>query len=50
MCDNLIQAAKEQVFDLTQRAYEKAAGGGLLPAGATVNAQVEIPKDATHGD
>ena len=50
MYENLIQAARAQVFDLTQRAYEKAAGAGLLPAGATVNAQVEIPKDVSHGD
>ena len=47
---NLIQAAKAQVSALTLAAYEKAAATGLLPAGATVNATVEIPKDTSHGD
>jgi len=47
---NLIQAAKEQVHALTQAAYEKAAAAGALPAGAQVNATIEIPKDAHHGD
>ena len=31
---NMIQAAREQVAQLTQAAYEKAAAAGLLPAGA----------------
>ena len=47
---NMIQAAKEQVSALTASAYEKAAAAGLLPAGVEVNANVEIPKDTSHGD
>ena len=47
---NMIQAARQQVVQLTQGAYEKAAAAGLLPAGAEVKATVEIPKDAAHGD
>ena len=47
---NMIQSAKDQVSQLTQAAYEKAAAAGLLPAGAQVKATVEIPKDASHGD
>ena len=47
---NMIQAAKEQVASLTQAAYEKAAAAGILPAGVTVNAVVEIPKDTKNGD
>ena len=47
---NLIQAAKEQVEKLTQSAYEAAAAAGVLPAGAQVNAVVEIPKDPKNGD
>ena len=47
---NMIQAARRQVVQLTQGAYEKAAAAGLLPAGAEVKATVEIPKDAAHGD
>ena len=47
---NMIQGAKAQVARLTQAAYEKAAAGGLLPAGAEVRATVEIPKDTSHGD
>ncbi len=47
---NMIQAAREQVAQLTQAAYEKAAAAGLLPAGAEVKATIEIPKDPTHGD
>ncbi|MBR4098444.1 MAG: arginine--tRNA ligase, partial [Clostridium sp.] len=47
---NMIQAARAQVAQLTQSAYEKAAEAGLLPAGAEVKATVEIPKDTSHGD
>ncbi len=47
---NKIQQAREQVAQLTQQAYERAAQAGLLPAGAQVNATIEIPKDASHGD
>ena len=47
---NLIQAARQQVASLTQQAYERAAQAGVLPAGVSVNAGVEIPKDTAHGD
>ncbi len=47
---NMIQSAKDQVAELTQAAYERAAAGGVLPAGAEVKATIEIPKDTTHGD
>ena len=47
---NMIQAARQQVVQLTQGAYEKAAAAGLLPAGVEVKATVEIPKDTAHGD
>ena len=47
---NMIQAAKEQVAQLTQAAYEKAAAAGLLPEGAEVKATIEIPKDTRNGD
>ena len=47
---NLIQSAREQVAQLTQAAYEKAAGQGLLPAGETINGTVEVPKDSKNGD
>ena len=43
MCDNLILAAREQVAALAQSAYEKAAEKGLLPAGAEIKGQVDIP-------
>ena len=47
---NMIQAARQQVAQLTQAAYEKAAAAGLLPQGAEVKATIEIPKDTAHGD
>ena len=47
---NLIQYAKEQVSELTRRAYEAAAAEDLLPAGAQVRASIEIPKDPKNGD
>ncbi|MEM5780464.1 MAG: arginine--tRNA ligase [Lawsonibacter sp.] len=47
---NMIQAARQQVAQLTQAAYERAAAAGVLPAGAEVNATIEIPKDTSHGD
>jgi arginyl-tRNA synthetase len=46
----MIQAAREQVSQLTQRAYEKAAAAGLLPAGQEIQGRVEIPKDVKNGD
>ena len=47
---NMIQAARQQVAQLTQAAYEKAAAAGLLPQGAEVKVTIEIPKDTAHGD
>ncbi len=47
---NLIQAAREQVAQLTQAAYERAAAEGLLPAGQTIAGTVEVPKDSKNGD
>jgi len=46
----MIQSAKEQVVSLTQAAYARAAGAGVLPSGVDVKATVEIPKDTSHGD
>ena len=46
----MIKAARHQVAQLTQQAYEKAAEQGLLPAGVQVKATIEIPKDTAHGD
>ena len=47
---NLIQEAREQVVQLTQAAYEKAAAQGLLPGGQTIPSTVEVPKDSKNGD
>ena len=47
---NMIQAAKEQAARLTQAAYERAAGEGLLPAGQAIQGSVEVPKDSRNGD
>ena len=47
---NMMDAARRQVESLTQRAYEKAAQAGKLPAGQHVTGQVEVPKDVKNGD
>ena len=47
---NMIQAARAQVAELTQAAYERAVAAGVLTGGAEVKATVEIPKDTAHGD
>ncbi len=47
---NMIQNAKDQVLALTEKAYEAAAAAGKLPAGVSVRAGVEIPKDPANGD
>jgi arginyl-tRNA synthetase len=47
---NMIQSARDQVTQLTQRAYEKAAAEGVLPAGQTIIGTVEVPKDSKNGD
>ena len=46
---NLIQTARDQVAELTQKAYEKAAAQGLLPQGETIRGTVEVPKDSRNG-
>ena len=47
---NMMDAARRQVESLTQRAYEKAAQVGKLPAGQSISGQVEVPKDVKNGD
>jgi arginyl-tRNA synthetase len=47
---NMIQAARAQVAELTQSAYEKAAAAGSLPANTTINGSIDIPKDSKNGD
>ena len=47
---NMIQAARSQVAQLTQQAYERAAQAGVLPGDVVVKATIEIPKDTSHGD
>ena len=47
---NMIQNAKDQVLELTQRAYQAAVSAGQLPGDVSVRAGVEIPKDAANGD
>ena len=47
---HMIQKAKEQVQALTDAAYQKAAEEGLLLAGVTAKATIEIPKDVANGD
>ena len=47
---NMIQNAKDQVLELTKRAYAKAAAEGLLPQDCPVTPSVEIPKDTANGD
>ena len=47
---NMIQAARSQVAQLTQQAYERAAQAGVLPGDVAVKATIEIPKDTAHGD
>ena len=50
MTHNLIQAAREQVAQLTQQAYERAVVDGGLPGGRTIIGTVEVPKDSKNGD
>lgn len=47
---NLIENAKKQIDALVHAAYERAAQGGELPAGAELTGIVEIPKDTKNGD
>ena len=50
MTTNMIRAARDQVAQLTQQAYEKAAAAGTLPGGQTITGTVEVPKDSRNGD
>ena len=47
---NMIQSAKNQIAELTLRAYRAAAAEGLLPEGVETVPAVEIPKDTANGD
>ena len=47
---NMIQSAKDQIVELTKRAYTAAAAEGLLPEGVETPVPVEIPKDTANGD
>lgn len=47
---NMMEEARKQVSVLTQTAYAKAVELGTLPAGAQVEAKVEVPKDVKNGD
>ncbi len=50
MTESMIRRAKDQAAELIEKAYQKAAEEGVLPAGAQLRAAVEIPKDTSHGD
>ena len=47
---NRIQEAKDSVNEILQKAYQRAAEKGQLPAGARLSGTVEIPKDTANGD
>ena len=47
---NMMEEARKQVSALTQAAYAHAVEKGVLPAGAAVEAKVEVPKDVKNGD
>ena len=47
---NMIESAKEQVRQLTQRAYRACVDAGTLPGGIETVPAVEIPKDTANGD
>ncbi|MBR7146612.1 MAG: arginine--tRNA ligase [Oscillospiraceae bacterium] len=47
---NMIQIAKDQIAELTRKAYEKAVAAEQLPAGIETAIAVEIPKDTANGD
>ena len=47
---NMIESAKEQVRQLTQRAYLACVEAGTLPGGIETVPAVEIPKDTANGD
>ena len=47
---NMIEAAREQIDSLLNRAYAAAAEKGTLPAGAALTGKIELPKDTKNGD
>ena len=47
---SMIEAAREQIDALLNKAYAAAAEKGVLPAGAQLNGKIEIPKDTKNGD
>ena len=47
---NMIQNAKDQIVELTKKAYAAAAAEGVLPQGVETPVSVEIPKDTANGD
>ena len=47
---NMIQSAKDQIVELTHKAYAAAVQEKLLPEGVATVPAVEIPKDAANGD
>ena len=47
---NMIESAKEQVRQLTQRAYRACVEAGTLPGSIETVPAVEIPKDTANGD
>ena len=47
---NMIESAKEQVRQLTQRAYRACVEAETLPGGIETVPAVEIPKDTANGD
>ena len=47
---NLIEQAKLKADELLRAAYESAAAKGILPEGAELRGNVDIPKDTKNGD
>ena len=47
---NLIEQAKLKADELLRAAYESAAAKGILPEGAELKGNVDIPKDTKNGD
>ena len=47
---NLIEQAKLKADELLQEAYASAAAKGILPEGAELKGNVDIPKDTKNGD
>ena len=47
---NLIEQAKQKADELLREAYASAAAKGILPEGAELKGNVDIPKDTKNGD